>query len=171
MKKTIFLICSFLILTSFVRNSVRNLLPTEKQSVEKIFANKRVQIRITNHGGSGANIIGISKLIVKRKNNGKEYRVKYNDKLNGKRSKFKITQTEFEELKNIFNDLVKVNNSKKILNGDCVIIDKNYELISSGLKMIIKPNKNSSDLLALEHWVYKQEREKNTIDNNLKKHQ
>ncbi|MFD0992827.1 hypothetical protein [Tenacibaculum geojense] len=159
MKKTISLIFGFLILTSFVGISIGNLLPTEKQSVEKIFANDRIEIRITNHGGFGANIIGISKLTIKRKNNGKEYRVKYNDKLDEKKSEFKITQVEFEELKNIFFDLIKVNDSKKVLNGDCVIIDKNYELKSSGLKMIIKPNKNSSELFALDGWIYKSERE------------
>ena len=159
MKKTIFLTFSFVILTSFVGISVGNLLPTEKQSVEKIFANDRIEIRITNHGGFGADVIGISKLTIKRKNNGKEYRIKYNDKLDGKKSEFKITQAEFKELKNVFLKLVEVNDSKKILNGDCVIIDKNYELKSSGLKMIIKPNKNSSELFALDGWIYKSERE------------
>ena len=159
MKKTIFLTFSYLILTSFVGISVGNLLPTEKQSVEKIFANDRIEIRITNHGGFGADVIGISKLTIKRKNNRNEYRIKYNDKLDGKKSEFKITQAEFKELKNVFLKLVEVNDSKKILNGDCVIIDKNYELKSSGLKMIIKPNKNSSELYALDGWIYKSERE------------
>jgi hypothetical protein len=158
MKKTISLIFCFPILTSFVGISIGNLLPTEKQSVEKIFANDRIEIRITNHGGFGATVIGISKLTIKRKNSGKEYQIKYNDKLDGKKSKFKINQVEFEELKNIFFDLVEVNDSKKILNGDCVIIDKNYELKSNGLTMIIKPNKNSSELFELDGWIYKSER-------------
>ena len=106
MKKTIFLTFSFVILTSFVGISVGNLLPTEKQSVEKIFANDRIEIRITNHGGFGADVIGISKLTVKRKNNGKEYRIKYNDKLDGKKSEFKIMNDPLEQLTKRISSLI-----------------------------------------------------------------
>ena len=155
MKKILVITFSFLILTSFVGISVGNLLPTEKQSVEKIFEENRIEIQITNHGGFGADVIGISKLTIKRKNNGAEYGIKYNDKLDGKKFKFVVSKEKFNELKMVFFDLVKVHDEAKKLNGDCVIIDKNYELKSGGMKMIIKPNKNSAELYELDGWIYK----------------
>jgi hypothetical protein len=159
MKKTLVIIFSFLVLTSFVGISVGNLLPTEKQSVEKMFDENRIDVEITNHGGFGADIIGISKLTIKRKNDGTEYRIKYNDKLDGKKFDFIVSAVEYDELKSVFFDLVKVHDKSKTLNGDCIIIDKNYELKSDGMKMIIKPSKNSSELYALDGWIYKNKRE------------
>lgn len=159
MRKKVPLIIGFLILTSFVGISIGNLLPTEKQSVEKIFTNERIEIQITNHGGFGANVMGISKMTVKRKNNGNEYQIKYNDKLDGKKIDLIISKEGYDELRTVFYELIEFHDNTKKLNGDCVLIDKNYELKSGGLKMFIKPNKNSANLYALDSWIYKHYRE------------
>ncbi len=146
-------------LTGFATAKLVTVLPTNENSLNKILNSDKIEITIINHGGYGASEIGRNKLILEKDKNTSDYIAKYDDKLNLKKSKFKINQREMESLKGVFLDLISIHQPNKKLNGDCVVIDKNFVLKSRGNSMIIQPMNNSMESYKFDNWI-----SKSTID-------
>lgn len=154
MKKTIAII-GFIMLTGFATAKLVTDLPTNENSLNKILNSDKIEITIINHGGYGASEIGRNKLILEKDKNASDYLAKYDDKLNLNTSKFKVNHMEMESLKNVFLELISIHQANKKLNGDCVVIDKNFVLTSKGNTMVIQPMNISLESYKFDNWIHK----------------
>ena len=151
MKKNGILI-SFILLTGFLRSQTLEELPVDINQMNILLDSKKIQIIITNHGGFSPSEMGKSYMVLTRRRNSFIYRVKYYNASHERKLNYKIIKEDFDSLKIVLSDLIKVHQPNKKLDGDWVVIDKNGE-IKADVKLIkIYPIKMLSEFHAFDNW-------------------
>ncbi|MCU4162811.1 hypothetical protein [Carboxylicivirga caseinilyticus] len=125
-----------------------------KQKLDAIFTSDRITIIIEHHGGYTASYLGKSTLLIRKVNNDTTYSVSYKDAIDRKKLAYTINTTELQELKDLVSELIDHHDPNKKLSGDCLTIDKNYQLQSPDESLTIKPAKNYCNSYCVINWIY-----------------
>ncbi len=126
---------------------------TLQEKLNQLFKeSKKFEVAILLHGGYGTEIMGVTRLKLK-KISARTYQCKYKD-FEGKKINSTLKKQQVEELREILHKMLDVHEKGKKLNGNCSIFDRNVLVKNKKEKVYIKPRTNAHlQQLALEGWI------------------